>query len=217
MHAAQILEQFEKLRQEQGEGAFRKAQGSLIENFLHKPNGDTFLKNVFPELDTEALKAKTPAPPSPETLMLTAIQQQMPSIKTQAHFDVFMLAFDALKQTLDAAFQADEPAVLRGKTALDKALQAARQVPALAAKLQEIPADQRSKEASASIEPPKQFQEADTLNRLLQELAVIKDREELSAWYATSRAQMDRIASQPLRNKLYDAIRARRVVLESGQ
>lgn len=215
MRAEQVREQLEQLRVTAGEDAFEKARSALIENFIHKPNGDAFLANVFPGLDTEALKLSTPKPLPPEAAMMAALQHQIPSITTQAHFDTFVVAFEALKGVLDATYRQDEPGIKKSREALDKALLAARQVAEVAEKLKEIPEELRSKAASEVLAPPKQFEEQAVQARLLQELATFTDGAALSTWYAEHRSEMDRIVNQALRNQLFDAIRTKRTQLAS--
>lgn len=213
MRAEQVREQLETLRATAGEDAFEKARSALIENFIHKPNGDAFLRNVFPGLDTEALKQSTPKPLPPEAAMFATLQQQVPSITTQAHFNTFLVAFEALKNVLDASFRGNEEDIAKGRAALDKALLAARQVAEVADKLKEIPEELRSKAASEMLAPPKQFEEQEVHARLLRELAAFTDATALSTWYTEHRAEMDRIVNQTLRNQLFDAIRTKRAQL----
>lgn len=146
----------------------------------------------------------------PEQLMLRALQALMPELKTQGQLNIFMMAFDALKDTLRGAFSRNEDQVTKGKAAIDKAIEAAVQSVAITEKLQEIPEGQRSPEANAFVGEAKEFHEYDTYKTLLQELEGVTTTEQLNQWYDGCREQRERVVSQNLRNELHDAIRAKR-------
>jgi len=154
-------------------------------------------------------------PPSNEfgAQMIKALQAQMPGLKTQAQFNVFMLAFDALRVQLDAIFIGDSNREEQGREALNKALDAARQVTDLGNKFQEVP--EAAKTASNPfVRPPDNAMEYDTQKKLLSELHGIATTPGLQEWYERTKTERDSISSQTLRNILIDAIREKRQSLK---
>lgn len=217
----QIQQQLLKIRDQQGEEVYQKARHDIALSVILKPNGEAFVHNAFPDLDIEALKqeaakrieeAHESQGPSmaPEHVMLRLLQQQVPSIRTQGHFNLFAMAFDALRTTLDGYFSGDFERATRGREALNKALDMSKQAKDIIERLEEIPPEQRSKEASATVAPPKEFHEYDAQRQLLVELDGLTTREALNEWYGRTKSSRDLVVSQQLRNELLDRIRAKR-------
>lgn len=208
-----LISHFEKIRSEQGEEAYQKARKNFALGMVLKPQGDEFLKQAFPDMDiegirAEAQKSQTQAPSgNPQEMMLNAMRQQIPNLKTQAQFNLFMKSFDTLRHTLNAAFGLDKEGYEKGKEVLDLALNSAFQISEVVQKLQETPEAATSKAADEFKQPPREFQEYDVQKGLLVELEALTSAEELQRWYDSNRARIDCVVSASLRNELFDTIR----------
>jgi hypothetical protein len=211
-----LVSHFEKIRSEQGEEAYQKARRNFALGMILKPRGDEFVKQAFPDMDLEAIRAEAeqaqPQPPpavsqNPQEAMLQAMRQQIPNLKTQAQFNLFMKAFDALRHTLNSAYGLDKEGYEKGKHALDLALGSALQMSEVVQKLQDDPEAATSKAAEEFKQPPREFQEYDVQQSLLTELGRLNSGEELQRWYDSNRARIDCVVSATLRNELFDAIR----------
>lgn len=221
----QIQAQLQKLREQHGDSVYEQARLDIALSIILKPNGEEFCKNAFPDLDPEELKAEATkreaalpdGSTTPEQVMLRLLQQQVPSIKTQGHFNLFSAAFDALRVTLDGYFTGDFERAKRGREALNRALDMAGKVKEVVEKFDEMEPNERSAQANEYLEPPKEFHEYDTQRQLLFELEGITTRSQLGGWYARTKEQRDRVTSQKLRNELLDKIRAKRNALEEQE
>ena len=210
-----LVSHFEKIRSEQGEEAYEKARRNFALGMVLKPRGDEFVKTAFPDLDIEALKAEAqksvPLPPpgavNPQEAMLQAMRQQIPNLKTQVQFNLFMKAFDALRHTLNSAFGLDKEGYEKGKQVLDLALGSALKMSEVVQKLQDMPEAATSKAAEEFKQPPREFLEYDVQKALLTELERLGSGEELQRWYDSNRARIDCVVSATIRNELFDAIR----------
>jgi hypothetical protein len=147
-------------------------------------------------------------------MMAEAMRQQMPSCKTQMQFNSFMASFDAFRLLMDSVFSMDPQREVECRDVFEKALGAARSVTEIGQKLDEIPVESRSKAASSFTQPPNEFHEYDVQKRLLIELQAIDTWDKLTEWYAATKELQDRVMSQPLRNGLFDQIRAKRNALQ---
>ena len=214
----QMLSQLSTIKERYGDAAYQRAamqaakllirQGGEIEAVARD-----VLKDVvdFSAIDNEP---KEPAKNSPQMssdqMMVEAIRQQMPGIQTQAQFNLFMTAFDALRLYLNSVFLNQKEAAEKAREALNKALDAAGQVTELSEKLSQVPEAAQSKEAEDFKRPPLQFHEYDVQKALLTELILITSPEQLGQWYAANRATIDQVISPQFRNPLLDAIRAKK-------
>lgn len=207
-----LVSHFDKIRSEQGEEAYQKARKNFAMGMILKPRGDEFLKSAFPDMDIEALrveaeKSQQDQARNPQEMMLDAMRQQIPNLKTQAQFNLFMKSFDALRHTLNAAFGLDKEGYEKGKEALNMVLNAALQISEVVQKLQETPEAATSKAAEEFKQPPREFQEYDVQKGLLIELEALTSAEGLQRWYDSNRARIDCVVSASLRNELFDTIR----------
>jgi hypothetical protein len=213
-----LVSHFEKIRNTQGEEAYQKARMDFAVAMILKPRGDQFVQGAFPDLDLEAVKVEAekrkgtnpapgPAGQNPQEMMLNAMRQQIPNLKTQAQFNIFMSAFDALRHTLNLAFGRDLAGFEKGKEALNKALASAYTISEIIEKLQDSPEAATSKAAEEFKNPPREFQEYDVQKSLLAELSTKTTVDDLTRWYEANRARIDCVVSQTLRNELFDAIR----------
>jgi hypothetical protein len=211
MTADQIRAEFEKLKL----GAapwpeYEAAKRNFITRFIHKPNGVTFLQNVFPDLDVAYWEKELPAPQLDSSdMMLEAVRAQLPMIQTQADLDTFAVAFEAFVVMMKAAFGGDAATLTRSERALAQAVVGIQQARRVVEAAKEVPADQLSPALKDAVAPPKQFYEREVQARLLMELANIHGKTALSTWYEANRADMDRIGNRLLRNELFDSIRAK--------
>lgn len=226
-----LTEVLEKLRETHGQAAYEKARHDVAVEMILKPNGEAFLKNAFPDFDLTEVRAEAEAkvaasqtmpgaddtPQTPEAVLFNLVRQQMPNLKTQAHFNAFMAAFDALRTTLDGYFTDNPERASRAREALNKVLDMASKINHVAEQAAEVPPEERSERLSEYVEPPKQFHEYDDQRRLRVELAAIPTYEALSEWYQANRKTMDRIVSKSLRDELFDAIRQRRSELTAKE
>jgi len=147
-------------------------------------------------------------------MLAEALRSQMPSCKTQMQFNTFMPAFDAFRLLVDSVFSMDPQREVECRDIFEKALKACREVTEIGQKLEEIPIESRSKASSSFTQPPNEFHEYDIQKRLLTELLAIDTWDKLTEWYAATKELQDRVMSQPLRNGLFDQIRAKRIALQ---
>ncbi len=151
-----------------------------------------------------------------DDMMRQALAAQIPNLKTQAQFNIFMNCFDALRSTLNAYFGGELASAEMARDALNKGLDLAKQLVEITEKLNEIPDEAKSEAAKEFTAPAKELHEYDEHRKLVFELANLKSLEALQTWYAESRQRIDRVVSQKLRNELFDAIRDRRKELEQN-
>jgi hypothetical protein len=176
---------------------------------------EAFAREAFKDVvDFDCVVAQRAQMPA-DNPILAAIQQQVPGIKSQAQFNVFMAAFDALRATMNAIFLGNPEDEAKGLKALESAYTAARKATEITNKLADVPEAATSKAAEEFKTPPKQFTEASEQRDLIAELEGIKSLEALNAWYSSNRTRIDRVVSQSLRNSLFDAIRVKKESLPS--
>lgn len=176
------------------------------------------------EMDTDEMRQETdegPGQPMPPTgkmsdMMIEMLRQQVPNLKTQAHFNTFMACFDAMRHTLDAYFRGDLKAAAQSRDALNTGLDMAGQLKTVADQVAEIPEEERSKAAQEHVAPPAQYTEGAESQVLTQELSDIKTLARLNEWYETNRMRIDKIVDLDLRNTLFDAIRLKRNELRAS-
>jgi len=208
-----LVSHFEKIRSDQGEEAYQKARKNFALGMILKPQGEEFIKQAFPDMDIEVIRAEAqksqpPAPSgNPQEMMLNAMRQQIPNLKSQAQFNLFMKSFDALRHTLNAAFGLDKEGYEKGKEGLDMVLDAALQISEVVQKLQDTPEAATSEAAEEFKQPPREFQEYDVQKGLLIELEALTSAEALQRWYDSNRARIGCVVSASLRNELFDTIR----------
>jgi hypothetical protein len=216
-----ILQRLRKIRETQGEAAYQVAVLDVaVSLYLRERGGEGLVLDTFPDIDMDVVRkmaetreAKESARkevPSSDQAMLGMMQAQIPNMKTQAQFNVFMVAFDALRGTLNAYFGGQKAGAEIARDALNKALDMAAKVTDIAESLKEIPEGQRSDEANTFTSPPVQLHEYDEHRSLLLELAGIKTYAELQQWYLDTEVRRSKVVSQNLRNELFDNVRLRR-------
>jgi hypothetical protein len=206
----EIVRNLEALRQEQGEEAYVMARMNLAKMLIFQPQGETFLKAAFPDLNLDEVReaARQGQPVSPNDL-LGLIRTYVPHLTTKMHYAAFMASFEALTRTLDSYFAGDLEKGDQFRDALFKAVDASKNVHDLVEKVREIPAEQRSNQSAAFVEPPREFTEIDEQRRLLAELGAITSQEILSKWYKEQRTRIDSVVTKKYRDELFDEIRSK--------
>lgn len=218
MTTEQLLAQLEEVRKNHGDQAFEDAKRGLAQDLILKPNGETFLKNAFPDMDLEAVRAEAEKTQeeiaqatSPEEMMRRMMQQQIPNLKTQGHYNFFMQAFDALRKTLNSYFGGDAKTGDEARVALGKVLDAAKKIPEIERQLKEMPESAMSEATREFTQPAKELHEFDNQRQLMTELAGLEDAAALKRWYEARQDQIDGIVSKSIRDELFDTIRKRRI------
>lgn len=148
-----------------------------------------------------------------DRLLTEVMRATMPNLKTQAQFDGFLIAFDALRMTVNGIYEQNGKKTADGKEALAKALDALTKITEVSEKLREVPEAATSAASEVFKNPPAQFGEDESLRVLLDALSRLESLEALDAWYMACRAQIHRVVTPSLRNQLFDAIRERKVAL----
>lgn len=222
----QIADHLKKLKETQGEDAYFQAVGALARKVLESDNGMAFVENLadklgetgldLEQLQAEAQQAKASRAATPETdsetvdtneVFIKALQEQMPNLKTQAHFDLTQSAFQALQICLNAYFGGDHVSAKQSRDGLNKLLDLAAQVKDIDDKLKEEPAATSNKNFKQA---PKEYSERDKVDAFLSDLDEIESSNRLNQWYSANREGIDEIVSQDLRNKLFDKIRQKK-------
>ena len=223
MKVEEILAQLEAVRVAKGEAVFQQTRRDLARTVILQPNGEAFVQNAFPDMDVaelrkEAAAAQAPAfGDNPDRFMAELLRKQMPSIRTQMHFNTFVAALDALRITVDSYLKGDLEDAAKARAALNTALDMAKNIKGVVEQMEEIPSEARSPQARAATAEPTQFHEYDTQKALMVELANIATRANLDTWYGNSKPAFDGITDQKLRNELFDAIRAKRLELDARE
>lgn len=221
----QLLAQLQQIRATHGDQAYNDAVRSVALSLVGTPRGEEFVKQAFPELDLEELKSQAAeekkvvqqAVPTgnPDELLMQVLRQQMPGLKSQGHFNIFMSAFDALRSSLNAYFANDQEGGKKSRDALNKALDMASQVHIITEQAAEV--ENPSEKLREFMEPAKQLHEYDDQKTLLSQVGKQETLAQLTEWYASNRGAIDRIVSQSLRNELFDAIRAHKNTLKAKE
>lgn len=209
----EILKGLEEVRKHHGEEAYVRARKHLAVMLILQPRGEDFLKLAFPDLDLEpireeAAKQKVAQPQAPDE-MLSMIRTHIPNMKSQLHYEIFMASFRAFTLVLDSYFAGNQEAAETCRKTLDEALNMAKRVHEVEAKVAEIPPEERGPEATRFTAPPKEFTEAETQKALLTELGALTSKEALGEWYKSERQRIDAVVTAAYRNPLFDAIRAK--------
>jgi len=210
-----ILSNLESTRNRYGDAAYIRAVEQAVKEVFR--NGQEDLKAIVKEtfgdiVDIARLERETLKTPAVDLkqAMAQQLKQQMPGLQTQAQFDVFMAAFDALRLYMGNVFSGQPYA--QAKEALLKSLDVAVDATKLSEKLGHVPEASTNPEADKYKNPPKEFGETEHFQSLMTDLDSIRSREQLNQWYSATKAQREMIVSSSLRNQLFDNIRSIRAV-----
>ncbi len=216
-----VHEHLHNLRSSLGEEAWRAEIRRLAKAGI-KMGGkhEVFWREFVSELDwinADDLKNEPDGPgdfkskQDPNRALVEAMRQSMPGLKSQAQFNAFMAAFDALRMLMNSLFEGRHSDMLEAKKALESAIDVAARVTEVTDKLHDVPEAATGKAADEFKQAPAQFHEYDVQKELLLELAGIHTAESLTTWYGETKERRDRIVSQSLRNTLMDAIREKKL------
>jgi hypothetical protein len=158
-----------------------------------------------------------PEPQFDQQLFFKALQQQLPALKSQAHFTAFQAAFEAFRGVMNAIFEGNPITEGQCMDALNKAFDVSKKMTEMTNKLADVPEAATSKAAEEFKQPPAEFSEYDDARALMTELAHIEKLGPLNEWYQTNRARIDRVRSPSVRNPLLDAIRERKFFFEKNE
>jgi hypothetical protein len=147
-------------------------------------------------------------------LFFKALQQQLPSVKSQAQFNTFQAAFEAFRAVMNSIFESQPPVEKVARETLDQAFEAARMATRLTHQIADVPEAATGKLAEDFKTAPLEFGEYDVQRALLTELAQLKSLQELTEWYHGNRSRIDCVKSASIRNPLLDTIRERKVAFE---
>jgi hypothetical protein len=152
----------------------------------------------------------------PPDAMAEVLRQSIPSMKSQAQFTAFAIAFDSFRLLLDSIFSGNVSGEVEAKATLEKALEAARTATDITNKYEEVPEENRGKASTEFTAAPYAFGEYDIQKRLLGELTTIITTADLNTWYQTTKVDRDKVVTQSLRNILMDSIRQKKVELAAA-
>lgn len=209
MTQEEVLKNLQDVRERFGEEAYIRARNNLARMLMSDPNGEAFIKRVFPDLDLESL-GPSPAATLTNEDLLAAIRTHVPSIKTQAEFDLFQTAFKALCVAFNATYQGEDQVASAARDALNVALDTAAKVRTVASQLEELPPENVSAQGRTFIDPPKEFTEVEEQRRLLAELDAVTTVQGLNDWYSAQRSRIDGVVTPKYRDPLFDAIRSKK-------
>jgi hypothetical protein len=231
LKAENIAAHLKMLRDTQGEEAYRKSIEALARKICHSDQGMALVQGIVAQigdtsLDLEQLQAESKeavkqaeeasgedgpgALGDNNEVFIRALQQQMPNLRTQAHFDLTQSAFQALQVCLNSYFGGDLASAKAAHEGLEKLLDLAAQVKEIDDKIQEEP-NVTANEAFKTA--PAQYTEDAKVEGFLSDLQGIDDPLKLQQWYSAHKPSMDQVVSQNLRNKLFDAIRNKKKAL----
>lgn len=226
-----LVQHLSHLRKNQGEEAYRQSIENLARGIMGTEDGVGFIGKIAERLkdtslDMDRLKAEAEAQKAardqaeaaagaagvkdPQQAFLGALQQQMPNLKTQAHFDLVQTAFEALTVYMNSSFGGDHETASKTREALNQVMDLASQVKDIDDQLHETPEATSNRDF---VEPPREFTEQDTANGLLADLEGIESRERLNQWYSANRSTLDGVTDRTTRNSLFDAIRRKKAQL----
>jgi len=232
--AEEILRQLREIRQRHGEAAYKTACKDLAMQALRIPESDAILKRLLPDLGLDLDELKVEGPPSVPTprgpampsfgeqdqaSMLQMLQGQIPSMKTQGHLKVFMGCFNALRLTLDGYFSGQPVGAEAARDGLNKLLDMAKQISGVTEQLREVPPEAQSevaREFHEEVRSSPAFDEGGLVRELLSSLDAVPLEGYLKQWYTHNREQIEQIKTPELRNKVFDAFRARALALKGS-
>jgi hypothetical protein len=143
---------------------------------------------------------------------LQSLKEKMPSLKTQAQFQAFSIAFEAMQLLMNAVFSGHKEDETRARVLFEYAIDTARKISDLTVRLKDHPEAVKD-EDNPFVQPVQASSDKVAQESLLQELQGVTSVKELNLWYDATRARRNLISDAPLRNQLIDAIREKRITL----
>ncbi len=226
---AALLKELHAIHAKDGEEAWKSACKSYAREFLKQgPKGAEFAEIAFKDVvdlnelrrEIEVEASTTPPPVVPpvglptleeaEQMMIAVMRVQLPQLRTQAQFNTFMACFEALRMTANGIFERDPEKASKGRAALNNALDALEGVTDVSERLRNVPEAATSKASEDFKNPPMQFGVAELYRRLIGELTAITDKDVLSAWWNSNRADIDKLTDPKMRNSVIDMVREKK-------
>lgn len=220
----EAIKHLHEIRVQSGEEAYRKAVKDFAVTLIGTPNSEIFLSGFLAAaaeegadwLDIEELQ-KEAAERQPKTPnMAELIRQMVPSIRTQAQYDLYMTAFQGLSMLMEAYYSHRDADAAKIREGLNQILDRAARVADVTEKAAEIPLEQQSAGMRDFTQPPAQYTEVEDQRRLLAELESQTTPTDLNTWYQSERPRFDKVVTPKYRNELFDAIRAKKSSLETN-
>jgi len=225
-----LVGHLQKIKETQGEGDYRTAVEALVKQLLIGQGTESFLDKLLEALgnpvDLERLRGeaaelrqqKEAAQDMAQTanevsgqdlnsIMINAVRQQMPHLKTQAQFDLVISTFEAMTHYLNASFGGDSNLVKTLRDGLNQALDLAPKLGEVTEKLQASP---EATSNTSFIDAPRQYTENLVHEELMRELAGINSSEALTQWYDKARDRLNHVVSRNIRDSLFDTIRKKK-------
>ena len=137
-----------------------------------------------------------------------SLQSLMSCIKTETQQDVALMCFKALRGVLEGCFTGNLVEANLAKSTLEQAVGLAFKVHLVGEQVEQIPEEQRSTNAQRFVTPV--GQDSSIVEELLGKLDKVNSKESLQAWYSATEGRRNQVGDQEQRNKLYDAIRAKK-------
>lgn len=216
MDAAENLIDFVKylndIKATQGEQAWRNEIRSLAKHGLKAGgNNERFWRTVikdFDWIDADALLRE------PDDYIESEVRKRkLPENASQAQCDAFLACVDALLIVAGSINNADPENEAIGRRLLDRSIEGFREATKITKTLQETPEAATSPAAEVFKHPPAERDEHQIQRELLGEIEAITDPDRLANWYDESKSRFKGVKTQKLRNEIFDAIRAKRIVL----
>lgn len=212
----EILASLEEVRTSKGDEAYYQARRSLALMLVGSEAGRVFLADAFPDLDLESVAQEAQkSKVSSDQDLFELMRLQVPNLKTQAQLKAYQVAFEALSYMANAYYGGDTETAEKAAYALDRAIEAIQEAANIAQRVEAIPEDQRSPDMEEMIAPPREPREIEEQRSLLAELEAITSSSDLTRWYGTNRKRLELVVSNPYRNELFDAIRAKQQALSN--
>ena len=86
--------------------------------------------------------------------MTEVLRQSIPSMKSQAQFNAFAIAFDAFRLIFESICSGNAQGEVEARATLDRALDTARTATDITNKYEEVPEENRGKASTEFTQPP---------------------------------------------------------------
>ena len=208
----QMLAQIENVEKEQGKEVADELRKTLARKIMVSPGGEAWVRRVWPNLPFDELKLEASRDQTVNHAMLGHLQQRVPSLKTQAQFNLFAQTTEGLLSLLELGFAKKESEF---KAALDvfvQLLNTAIPITIAGEQVAEVPEAATGPLAETLTAPPKELEVHADFKALLSDLDGIESQEQLQMWYNDTTQKRNSVAGE-MRDKLFDAIRKKKLSL----